>query len=48
MFLGPDKWLVFAGEVMERVSNGGVILNSYSHISCYAKKGIDIVEVLVK
>ncbi len=46
MSLSLDKWLVLLGEVMEWVSDGGVILDPDVYIFCYTKKGTDIMEVL--
>jgi hypothetical protein len=46
MFLCPYKWLVFVGEVMERVSNGRVVLGPDSHISSDTKEGANVAKVL--
>jgi hypothetical protein len=48
VFLGPDKGLIFVSKVVEWVSGGGVILDPNTHISYYAKKGVDITEVFAR
>ena len=46
MFLCPYKGLIFVGEVVERASNGGVVLDPDLHVSGDAKKGTNIAKVL--
>ena len=48
VFFSPNERLILAGEVMERVSDGGIVLYPDAHIPCHAKKGADIAEVLAR